>query len=106
MKVNCWEFKKCGREAGGKLAAALGACPAAVDARLHGTHGGTNCGRACWVVAGTLCGGRMQGGFGEKFENCRECAFYTQVKTEEGTKCTLTFVLLNKIENAMPETAR
>lgn len=50
-KINCWEFKKCGRESGGAHAYDFGVCPAATEKRLNGTHGGKNAGRACWVVA-------------------------------------------------------
>lgn len=31
MKLNCWEFKKCGREPGGLKARERGACPATVN---------------------------------------------------------------------------
>ena len=53
MKINCWEFKKCGRQPGGAKAAELGVCPATVSAVLNGAHGGQNAGRACWVIAGS-----------------------------------------------------
>lgn len=32
-KLNCWEFKKCGREQGGILSAELGVCHAATVKR-------------------------------------------------------------------------
>ena len=47
---NCWEHKKCGREPGGSETESLGVCPAAVESRLDGVHGGRNAGRACWIV--------------------------------------------------------
>jgi hypothetical protein len=83
-KPNCWEFKKCGREAGGPNTAELGVCPASVENVLDGVHGGANAGRACWVVGGTLCNGAPQGTFAKKIENCLECRFYGLVKDEEG----------------------
>ena len=55
-KKNCWEFKQCGRQVGGAKAAQLGVCPAATETRLDRMHHGVNGGRACWAVAGTLCG--------------------------------------------------
>jgi hypothetical protein len=64
--MNCWEFKKCGREAGGAKAKELGECPAYPNA-------GTSCAR----VAGTLCGGVVQGTFASKLSNCMKCEFYT-----------------------------
>ena len=84
MKQNCWEFKKCGREAGGSKSSELGVCPAATETRLNGTNSGTNGGRACWALAGTLCGGKVQGSFANKVGNCMKCEFYQLVGQEEG----------------------
>jgi hypothetical protein len=83
-KLNCWEFKKCGREPGGAKAAELGVCPAALEIRTHGINSGQNGGRACWALTGTLCGGRVQGTFAMKLGNCIECEFYRLVAVEEG----------------------
>ena len=63
--MNCWEFKKCGREAGGAMVARLGPCPAYPD---HGT--------TCASTAGTLCGGTVQGTFASKLATCLECDFF------------------------------
>jgi len=84
--MNCWEFKKCGREAGGANAAEFGVCPAFIEKRLDGIHGGVSAGRACWVIAGTYCGGTIQGTFAEKEHNCLACDFYKLVRKEEGEK--------------------
>lgn len=84
-KKNCWEAKNCGRQPGGAKVAELGVCPAAVADKLTGTHGGQKGGRACWVVAGTFCGGKVQGSFSAKEMNCMACEFYKEVKAEEGT---------------------
>jgi hypothetical protein len=83
-KLNCWEFKKCGREAGGAKVEQLGLCPVAREERLHGSNGGTMGGRTCWMIAGTLCGGKVQGTFAEKMVNCKDCEFYDCVRLEEG----------------------
>ncbi len=69
MKLNCWEFKKCGREPGGAKVEELGVCPAATDCRLDGVHGGHSSGRACWVIAGTYCRGQVQGEFAKNSGN-------------------------------------
>jgi hypothetical protein len=45
-KMNCWEFKQCGREPEGSKISESGVCPATTETRLHGTHGGVNSGRA------------------------------------------------------------
>jgi len=83
-KINCWEFKKCGRQPGGPRAAELGVCEAARTAGA-GFNGGVGAGRICWAVAGTLCGGKVQGTFAQKVTNCMACEFYLAVKKEEGT---------------------
>ena len=63
--MNCWEFKKCGREENGKNAKELGVCRAYPD---HGKH--------CARIAGTLCGGKVQGSFAMKLRTCMQCDFY------------------------------
>lgn len=73
----------CGREVGGHQAAELGVCPAALETRLHGIHDGANAGRACWVVAGTLCEGAIAGTFANKYRTCLYCRFYERVKQDE-----------------------
>ncbi|MHB8092276.1 MAG: HD-GYP domain-containing protein [Syntrophales bacterium] len=65
VRLNCWEFMKCGREVGGAKAEELGVCPAYPD---HGRH--------CARIVGTLCGGEVQGSFARKFRNCRKCPFF------------------------------
>jgi hypothetical protein len=98
MKINCWESKKCGREPGGEKAIEFGVCPAATDTRLDGTHGGKNAGRACWIIAGTLCGGRIQGTFANKFKSCEVCDFYQFVRSSEGAYFQLSVLLLNRMK--------
>ena len=63
--MKCWEFKKCGREEGGSKAKELGVCPAYPDY-----------GQQCARVAGTLCGGTIQGTFAVKLGGCQKCEFY------------------------------
>ncbi len=63
--MNCWEFKKCGREAGGAKAGKLGVCPAYPDQGKH-----------CARVAGTMCGDKVQGSFAMKLPTCMQCDFY------------------------------
>jgi hypothetical protein len=83
MNKNCWEFKNCGRELGGKNIDTLGVCAAATDKKADNIHGGINGGRCCWVIAGTLCGGKVQGTVALKILNCMECDFYKTVRLEE-----------------------
>lgn len=83
-RTNCWEHKKCGRQPGGPKVGELGVCPVTTNSLAHGLNHGTNGGRACWVISGTLCGGKVQGTFAAKLMNCVECDFYQVVKAEEG----------------------
>ncbi len=64
----CWENKKCGRTPGGAKVEEFGICPAYPD------HG-----RECWDVAGTFCGGKIQGNAGDKKGGCLTCDFYNEV---------------------------
>jgi len=82
-KINCWEFKKCGREAGGKNTAKLGICPAASDARFENINRGKNAGRCCWMVVGTFCRGKILGTYALKIATCMDCDFYKKVCAEE-----------------------
>ncbi|MGW8272931.1 MAG: two-CW domain-containing protein [Thermodesulfovibrionales bacterium] len=96
-KLNCWEFKKCGRQPQGHRVHELGLCPAPMEERLDGVHDGVNAGRSCWIIAGTMCGGKVQGTFAEKFNNCEQCDFYAAVKTEEYPSFQLVGTLLGKM---------
>ncbi len=71
--MNCWEFKKCGREKGGAKEKELGICPAYPS-------NGTNCAR----IAGTFCGGKVQGTFAEKLGNCMQCEFHKSANYQKG----------------------
>jgi hypothetical protein len=64
-KLNCWEFMKCGREAGGINAKIHGVCPAY-----------PHYGRNCIKVAGTQCDGKVSGTFAMKILDCIECKFF------------------------------
>ena len=97
-KMNCWEFKKCGRQPGGEKVKELGVCPVVVAVAADGIHEGRKGGRACWVVSGTFCGGKVQGTFAEKIGNCLNCEFYKTVKAEEGKHFLSLGSILNRIK--------
>ena len=91
-KVNCWEFKECGREVGGINAVLLGVCPAA-DAHLaDGIHGGTSGGRCCWVTAAAKFGNSGC------FDTCSSCDFYRLVRQEEHLEFSVTLAIMNTIK--------
>ncbi|XCN75301.1 MAG: two-CW domain-containing protein [Candidatus Electrothrix aestuarii] len=78
--INCWEFKKCGREPGGKNVSKHGVCPAAAESRADGIHQGKNGGRCCWIISDSYCKINKNGGLTGKFLDCRRCEFYAIVK--------------------------
>ena len=82
--MNCWDFKKCGRETNGSKTVGLGVCPAATNFTHNNKNGGKSAGRYCWKVAGTLCGGKVQGSFADKMGNCTKCDFFSLVKQDQG----------------------
>ncbi|MHC4140077.1 MAG: two-CW domain-containing protein [Planctomycetota bacterium] len=99
QKLNCWDFNKCGREPGGTKSDELGICPAPTSTKLDGVHAGKNAGRACWVIAGTLCEGKEQGTFALKEANCIKCDFYKSVSQEEFTTFNTAKKLLDALDS-------
>ncbi len=82
-KLNCWEFKQCGRQPGGEKEKELGVCSAASEIKFNKINRGVNGGRYCWNADGTLCEFQIHGTFAQKQNICRNCDFYKLVKTEE-----------------------
>ncbi len=41
-KLNCWEYKKCGREKNGAKTNEFGVCPVCDATKLNGIHSGKN----------------------------------------------------------------
>ena len=85
-KLNCWEYRQCGRGRNGHLAPGEKVCPAATATKANGVNLGINGGRVCWAIAGTLCGGRQQGNYAAKLETCLRCDFCQLVLAEEQTE--------------------
>ena len=97
-KLNCWEFKNCGREPGGKRVADMGICPGAVETQADGVNSGKNGGRACWAISGTLCGGKVQGTYAAKIGNCLNCGFYQKVQREEKHQFETSAKILEQLD--------
>ncbi len=66
----CWEFQDC----------AYTGCP------VHGKKY-----VRCWQVAGTHCGGEVQGRFARKYSDCKECAVYKESTKVPVYEITETF---------------
>lgn len=82
--MNCWEYRDCGRELGGRRAEELGVCPAALFQAADGYLGGTNGGRACAFITGTCCDDQRQGSYRDKSKLCWDCAFFHRLRERHG----------------------
>lgn len=103
-KLNCWEFKKCGRQPGGINVPGQGGCPAATGLATDGLNDGQCGGRVCWAVSGTFCGGQAQGSFAKKISICLDCDFYKIVAAEQGDRAESINTILAMLHQAKPRT--
>jgi len=87
-KLNCWEFKNCGREKGGLMADILGECPVSKAFRYDGLNGGVAGGRACWMTCSAGCPCTPSPG---RPTQCHECEFYRRVVFEEENQASFMF---------------
>lgn len=83
-RLNCWEYRNCGRERGGLMVALLGECPVSTQMKLDGQNGGVAAGRACWLVPDTAC--KPIDTSACEARRCHECEFYRRVMNEEKGK--------------------
>ena len=80
-KLNCWQFKSCGREPGGVLADVLGECPVASTMKYDGLNDGLGAGRACWMVRNAVC--KQAENISARVDPCHTCDFYKRVVFEQ-----------------------
>jgi len=84
-RMNCWEFKRCGRQPGGDRTADLGTCPTAVDESADGINGGRCGGRICWAISGHFSvEGTIRCATAKDLVTCMACEFFKTVLREEG----------------------
>ncbi len=84
-KINCWEFKQCGRQPGGNKEKELGTCSAALETKFNKINGGVNGGRYCWNVNDSLCEFQIHGTFDQRQDVCSNCEFKKLVVVEEAS---------------------
>lgn len=94
LKKNCWEFYGCKTHRRKNLLSRSTHCPAYIESRLHGIHGGRNGGRACWITATTFCRLNMKKTHGAAVMNCQACDFYRLVMSEEGVHYIIPLEIL------------
>jgi hypothetical protein len=73
LENRCWEAKHCDETN----------CPAYKN----------ECGR-CWLIAGTMCGGKPQGKFVEKYNSCIECEVFQAAMGDDRVHKLREFVLI------------
>jgi len=73
-KMNCWEFMRCGREAGGRNIDQLGICPAYPEE-----------GQRCANVVGTFCD-LVKALHATKHTSCPECPFYNSIYFDQNAR--------------------
>ncbi|MBF0357807.1 MAG: hypothetical protein HQL70_04310 [Magnetococcales bacterium] len=95
--LNCWNWKNCGRYPGGPKVNEFGVCPATTETQADGFLNGRAAGRGCAYVAGTFCGGKIQGSAQDKTHDCIKCDYYKALKSEFGS--ALSAIQFNKYLN-------
>jgi hypothetical protein len=99
-KLNCWEFKNCGREKGGLLADVLGVCPVAKAMKYDGVHGGRAAGRICWKIRNSSsCEINLTD---SQPSSCHDCSFYRRVQHEEADKSVHQFASVTDTSRETP----
>lgn len=99
-KLNCWNFKNCGRYPGGPKEHELGTCPVPIMDEADGFLGGRGAGRGCAYVAGSYCGGEVQGSYEFKKKHCEDCEYYKALQAEFGaTASVMAFRNFTKHKN-------
>lgn len=80
-KLNCWQFKNCGREPGGVMAEVLGECSVASEMKFDGLNEGVGAGRSCWMVRSSVC--KRAANQSAPIDPCHTCDFYKRVVFEQ-----------------------
>lgn len=73
---NCWEITGCGREMDGVKMEEHGECIVSKEGLGH----------SCWAMAGTLCGGEVQGSVAQKIGQCTSCGVHKLYNRSLGEK--------------------
>jgi hypothetical protein len=94
QKLNCWEFKKCGRQKGGLMVTVLGECQVSKYMKFDGLNEGIGGGRACWMVSHSPVNQeRPQRPCSRR---CYTCEFYRRVVFEQEEKTCFRFASVDK----------
>lgn len=83
--IRCYEYMKCGRELGGRHVEEFGYCPAALAPDNN-----------CWLVAGTMCSGTIEGSYAQKIDTCIICAYYNKMQEYNAKRPRTRFFLFGQ----------
>jgi len=81
QKLNCWEFKNCGREKNGLMVPILGECAVYSYMKFDGLNEGQAAGRACWMVPHAPV--KTDAATPTCSRRCYSCEFYKRVVFEQ-----------------------
>ncbi|MEW6054538.1 MAG: two-CW domain-containing protein [Nitrospirota bacterium] len=79
--MNCWEYKRCGKEHHDPEADAPAVCAAATDERFDRINHGTNGGRVCWLIRQIRAERKKKS---IAITHCCRCDFFRLVEKQEG----------------------
>jgi hypothetical protein len=82
--MNCWEFMRCGREAGGRNVDRLGICPAYPED-----------GQRCATVVGTFCD-LVKALYATRHSGCPDCPFFNSIHFDVAAKTAILEKKQNK----------
>jgi len=94
VKLNCWEYKNCGREPGGNNVESLGVCPASIETKVNKLNNGINGGRTCWAIKESCAAQKV---LALHLAKCHECSFFKLVFEEEDMKFQDVRAILRRI---------
>ena len=106
--MNCWDFRKCGREPGGERAQEHGVCPTALFEAADGYLGGRMGGKACAFLIGTFCCNLVPGTEPGRLKDCPACDFFNHLKDRHGREFSIPAFLAYRgmKDRTLPNSAR
>lgn len=82
IRLNCWEFKKCGIGERSYTNTNEEVCTAPAEDKFDSMNHGKNGGRVCWLIK-QMAAARKDKGFG--MMHCCRCDFFNLVAKQEGS---------------------
>lgn len=103
-QLNCWEFKKCGREPSGNKVLTRGLCPVALEIAADGIHNGKNGGRCCWVITNSVYEGNTGAFAWKEADNAGNAISISLLRNQKSSFSRPDPVIFNKTYEKIMET--